>query len=248
VRTTRLYIPDRIDADAVNNSNAPLVTLGADDSRYLIKVMRYKEGDKVELFNGDGNNYPATIVSAGKSTQLKLDAAEPNHNESPLELTLVQSLAKGTKLDIIVQKATELGVHKISPVSSERSVLQVDENRAQKKLEHWNKIARSACAQSNRSTVPLIDPVTDLKSWLEQHKNETSILIHPDSSNTFKSLKAVTALNILVGPEGGFSEQELTLATNSAVKSVKCGPRVLRTETAGFTAIAIVQALIGDMS
>lgn len=248
MRTTRLYIPDSINANMINSVDAPVLTLGADDSRYLIKVMRYTTGDQVELFNGDGNNYTATIVSAGKATQLKLDSVKPNDNESPLKLTLVQSLAKGTKLDLIVQKATELGVQRISPVSSERTVLQVDAKRAEKKTEHWNKIARSACSQCNRSIVPVIDPVTDLKSWLEQHKNEHSILVHPHSESTFKNLKPVAALNILVGPEGGFSEPELRLAADSGVKSVRCGPRVLRTETAGFTAIAIVQALIGDMS
>jgi len=115
--------------------------------------MRYGEGDHVELFNGDGNNYSASIISVGKSAQVQIEAAELNTTESPVSVTLVQSLAKGTKLDLVIQKATELGVHRITPVSAERSVLQVDEKRAHKKADHWIKIARSACAQCNRSGI-----------------------------------------------------------------------------------------------
>lgn len=247
LRTTRLYIPDPIDTATINTGSTPVVTLDADDSRYLIKVMRYKEGDIVELFNGDGYSYQASIISAGKSTQLKIEAAQFNSTESPVSITLVQALAKGTKLDLVVQKATELGVSRITPVSSERTVLQVDEKRAQKKAEHWNKIARSASAQCNRSIVPEIDPLTALEKWLAIHKEEHSILIHPEAASSFNNLEPVAALNILVGPEGGFSDKELELAANAGVQSVKCGPRVLRTETAGFAAIAIVQSLIGDM-
>lgn len=245
MRTTRLFIPDVIDPENITQDK---ITLNADDSRYLIKVMRYGEGDRIELFNGDGNNYGATITSAGKSAQLEIDTVEKNPTESPVAINLVQALAKGTKLDLVIQKATELGVRRITPVSSERTVLQIDDKRAQKKSEHWNKIARSAAAQCNRSIVPIIDHVSRLNNWLNDHENEQSIIIHPTASNTFKDLKPTNALNILVGPEGGFSKAELQLATDTGVESIRCGPRVLRTETAGFAAIAIVQSFIGDMS
>ncbi len=209
--------------------------------------MRYKEGDKVELFNGDGNNYTAVIRNTGKSTTLEILGTTPNLTESPVSITLVQALAKGTKLDLIVQKATELGVSRITPVSSERTVLRVDEKRARKKAEHWTKIAQSACAQCNRSVVPVIDPLSGLEQWFEQHKGEHSILIHPAAPNSFSNLQPAPSVNILVGPEGGFSEQELRLARDTGIRSVRCGPRILRTETAGFAAIAIVQSTIGDM-
>lgn len=242
MRTTRLFIPV-----VIHKTNVK-VTLNTDDSRYLIKVMRYGEGDRVELFNGDGNNYGATIISTGKSAQLEIDTIEKNSTESPISITLVQALAKGTKLDLVIQKATELGVRRITPVSSERTVLQVDEKRAQKKAEHWNRIAQSAAAQCNRSIVPVIDPVSGLNNWLTEHDKEQSILIHPTASGTFKELKQTKTLNILVGPEGGFSDTELQLAADTGVRSIRCGPRVLRTETAGFAAIAIVQSFVGDMS
>jgi len=170
--------------------------------------MRYAEGDRVELFNGDGNNYSASIVSVGKTAQVQIENSEINTTESPVSVTLVQSLAKGTKLDLVVQKATELGVHRITPVSAERSVLQVDEKRANKKAEHWTKIARSACAQCNRSVVPVIDPVIELNKWFTDHAE---------------------------------------FAKDTGVILVQCGPRVLRTETAGLAALTIIQSLIGDM-
>ena len=242
MRTTRLYIPDKI----ASGSN-PVITLNTEDSRYLIKVMRYAEGDRVELFNGDGNNYSASIVSVGKTAQVQIENSEKNTTESPVSVTLVQSLAKGTKLDLVVQKATELGVHRITPVSAERSVLQVDEKRANKKAEHWTKIARSACAQCNRSVVPVIDPVIELNKWLADHANEQSVLIHPVANRTFKELEASHAVNILIGPEGGFSDKELQFAKDTGVVLVQCGPRVLRTETAGLAALTIIQSLIGDM-
>ena len=241
MRTTRLNIPDAITTDTAN------ITLDADASRYLCKVMRYDVGDQVVLFNGDGNDYTASILNVGKSVQLQIHATAKNNSESPLHITLVQALAKGTKLDLIIQKATELGVNRISPVSTERTVLQVEKRRSERKLEHWNKIASSACAQCNRSVVPSIDPIVELSEWFTAHASEHSVLIDPAATSSFKALAPHTALNILVGPEGGFSDNELALAHNCGVTTVRCGPRVLRTETAGFAAIAIVQALIGDM-
>ncbi len=209
--------------------------------------MRYKEGDRVELFNGDGNNYQAIIVSAGKTTQLQVESYAKNDTESPIAINLIQALAKGTKLDLVIQKNTELGVTRVTPVSSERTVLQVDQKKAEKKAEHWNRIARSACGQCNRSRIPVIDPVTSLEQWLQQHKDERSILIHPTAEKTIKQIKPATSLNILVGPEGGFSTRELQMATDAGVELIKLGPRVLRTETAGFAAISIIQSLLGDM-
>lgn len=242
MRLTRLYI-----ADEIADGTSPVITLNPDDSRYLVKVMRYSEGDCVELFNGDGKNYTASIISAGKSTLVQIQSAVTSTTESPVSITLVQALAKGTKLDLVIQKATELGVSRISPVTSERTVLQIDPKRAEKKTEHWNKIARSACGQCNRSVVPIIDPVIKLEQWLQDHSKDPSVLIHPTATGTFKDIDSTSALNILVGPEGGFSESELKLAADAGVTSVRCGPRILRTETAGFAAISIVQSLFGDM-
>jgi len=245
VRTTRLYFADLPATDALGNM--PIITLDADASRYLSKVMRYKVEDSVVLFNGDGNNYNARIVSIDKTVQVRIESANENDTESPLSITLVQSLAKGTKLDLIIQKATELGVTRVSPVTTERTVLQLDQKRMEKKLEHWSKIAQSACAQCNRSVVPVIEPVMDLKQWLKSHTDEHSLMIQPGATQTFADLKPKSEINILVGPEGGFSDTELALAIETGVHTVRCGPRVMRTETAGLVATAIVQSLVGDL-
>ncbi len=243
MRTTRLFF-----SDSLTSNNNPVITLDADASRYLCKVMRYKEGDQVVLFNGDGNDYTATLVSAGKAAQLQVESSCGNPTESPLKITLVQALAKGTKLDLVIQKATELGVSHITPVNTEHSVLQIDQKRSVRKLDHWKKVASSACAQCNRSVVPTIDPVTDLAQWFKDHENEYSVLIDPLAKQSFKDLGQQPTMNILVGPEGGFSKNELALAADTNVNTVRLGPRVLRTETAGFAAIAIAQSHIGDMS
>ena len=243
MRTTRLYIPETID-----EANAPLLTLDRDASHYLHRVMRCKSGDHVVLFNGDGNDYIAAITSIGKSVTVQVESTRLNTNESPLSITLVQALAKGTKLDLVIQKATELGVNRISPVSTERSVLQLDQKRADRKLSHWSKVASQACAQCHRSIVPVIDPIIDLSKWFEMHHNEPGVLIQPGSSRSFKDLTLQSNINLLVGPEGGFSDQELERANNAGLNTVRCGARVLRTETAGFAAIAILQSLAGDMA
>ena len=245
MRTTRLYFADLPATDALGNM--PIITLDADASRYLSKVMRYKVEDSVVLFNGDGNNYNARIVSIDKTVQVRIESANENDTESPLSITLVQSLAKGTKLELIIQKATELGVTRVSPVTTERTVLQLDQKRMEKKLEHWSKIAQSACAQCNRSVVPVIEPVMDLKQWLKSHTDEHSLMIQPGATQTFADLKPRSEINILVGPEGGFSDTELALAIETGVNTVRCGPRVMRTETAGLVATAIVQSLVGDL-
>ena len=242
MRTTRLYIPDTID-----ETNAPSLTLDRDTSHYLHRVMRYKSGDHVVLFNGDGKDYIAAITCIGKSVTVQVESARPNTNESPLSITLVQALAKGTKLDLVIQKATELGVSRISPVSTERSVLQLDQKRADRKATHWKKIASQACAQCHRSVVPIIDPVTKLDEWFKTHRDEPGVLIQPDSSRSFKDLTLLSSINLLVGPEGGFTDQEIEWASDAGLTTVQCGARVLRTETAGFAAIAILQSLAGDM-
>ncbi len=245
MRTTRLYVPvTTLTCDSPVGSH---IGLDKDASRYLTNVLRFKPGDRLVLFNGDGKDYAASIIDTGKSVQVEITAATHNNAESPVAITLVQSLAKGTKLDLVIQKATELGAVRISPVSTERTVLRVDEKRSERKLEHWNKVASSACAQSQRSVIPVIDPVIELTQWLTTHSGEQSVMIHPGAEQTFGDLELQTRMNIIVGPEGGFSEQELQLAKSTQVNVVRCGPRVLRTETAGFAAIAIVQSLMGDM-
>ncbi len=233
----------------VNNPSLAVdqpVELAAEAAKYLIRVLRRNVGDPLILFNGDGCNYTATILSADRQTVVKITGKTDNHSESPLSITLVQSLAKGTKLDLVIQKATELGVQRIVPVSSERSVMQIEAKRQQKKHDHWHGVAISAATQCGRSTIPVIDAPASLEHWLTQQVPD-GLLLHPGGTQSISQIELSTSsCTLLIGPEGGFSEQELTLATQSGYRAINCGPRVLRTETAGLTAAASLQSRFGD--
>jgi len=217
--------------------NAPLlanekVELPRDTAHYLTRVLRRSVDDDVVLFNGDGNNYFATVVAAGKKA----------------ELAIQQALAKNTKLDLIVQKATELGVARIIPVTNERSVKRIDAERRQRKLDHWRSIARSACEQCDRSVVPTIDNPLEFDEWLEQTDAATTLLLHPTSHQRINDLQLTPReCSVVIGPEGGFSANETQAAAQKGLLSVSCGPRILRTETAGPAVIAILQSHFGDL-
>ncbi len=241
MKNPRLYIPAQ-----------PLIVgqqlqLDKDAAKYLTRVLRRQVGDTVTLFNGDGSNYPATICEINGGTVVSVDACIPNNTESPLNITLVQSLAKGSKLDLIIQKATELGVNRIVPVTAERSVMQIDEKRLQKRMHHWHGIAISACTQCERSIIPLIEAPVDTSQWLASNQSPT-LMLHPGADNSVGTVDITgNSIQLLIGPEGGFSDNEVQQAIDANIEPVSCGPRILRTETAGFTAIAILQARFGDL-
>lgn len=226
------------------------IGLNKDVFKYLVRVLRRAQGDAIELFNGDGFNYHATLkLASPSSAAAEIQAKKKNTSESPLHINLVQSLAKGTKLDLVVQKATELGVNQITPVISERSVMQIDNDRIDRKLAHWQGVAVSAATQCQRSLVPVIERPLSLLEWIEKYAIPAScLLLHPSAKKTLKDVDLPSsACSLLVGPEGGFTEAEIKHAVTRGAIPFQCGPRVLRTETAGFTAIAILQSLFGDL-
>jgi len=239
LRITRLFTTEKL-------AEGSTVALDKESSHYLSRVMRYKTGDKFVLFNGDGHDYQASIVNLDKIVNAEVEFKQKNNTESPLSVTLVQALAKGTKLDLVIQKATELGATKISPINTERSVLQIDQSRLNKKRDHWKKIAISASAQCNRSVVPEVTEVTQFEEWMTHHSNEHIVLIDPTANQSFQDVEIKDHINLMIGPEGGFSESELALAIKVGADLVKCGPRIMRTETAGLASLAILQALFGD--
>ncbi|MEM7257932.1 MAG: 16S rRNA (uracil(1498)-N(3))-methyltransferase [Pseudomonadota bacterium] len=223
------------------------VTLPKDAAKYLLRVLRRNSGDSVVLFNGDGHNYPATLAVNGKQATVNVSDKIVNAAESPLSITLVQALAKGTKLDLIIQKATELGVQRIAPVIADRSVMQIDQQRQQKKMDHWHAIAISACTQCGRSVLPVIDTPVELRQWLGSGVID-GLLLHPGGTQRLSDVSLPTdSCTLYIGPEGGFSDNEITMAADAGIQFVTCGPRVLRTETAGFTAIAVLQSKLGDL-
>jgi 16S rRNA (uracil1498-N3)-methyltransferase len=220
---------------------------------HATKVLRLKVGDQFALFNGDGYDYVAKVIELSKhKTSVEIiDRYEVNH-ESPLKITLAQGLAAGDKMDWIIQKAVELGIQSIQPLLTERSIIKLDRERADKKLEHWRTVAISACEQTGRSIIPDILSPIHLVQWLSnqnQTANSLKLILTPAKAQNINHLeKPSSPVVFMVGPEGGFSEKEMNLALSSSFVPVNFGKRVLRTETASVVALSIMQNLWGDFA
>ncbi len=233
-------------------SSAKRYSVDDRQARYLTRALRLRLNDEFTVFDGRGGEYPATIVAVGKrAVEIETGHFVDRDIESPLDICLVQSLSKGDRMDTIVQKATELGVQRIVPVISDHSVVKLDDSRAASRLDHWKKIAISACEQCGRNRLPEFQPPDTLLNWLGANfgGDRTSIMLAPNATKPLTAYVARDAkLTFLIGPEGGFSSGEYERAQAAGISLATLGPRVLRTETAGPTAIAVAQACWGDLS
>lgn len=226
------------------------VRLPEEVANHLVRVMRLREGESCVLFNGDGHDYSATLVELGKrSAEVRIDAAEALDNESPLSITLLQGIARGEKMDLILQKATELGVQRIVPVNAERTEVKLDAARAEKRLAHWRSVVVSACGQSGRARVPVVDaPQSLLEAARATTSDALKLTLDPLGEHRLSTLStAPGGVVIAIGPEGGWSPRDRQALTESGFQGLQLGPRILRTETAGLAAIAAVQARLGDL-
>ena len=218
---------------------------------HVARVLRLKVGDPVILFNGDGHDYDAQLAGLGKrEVSVNVLAARAVTNESPLRLTLAQGVARGEKMDFIVQKATELGVDRIVPLQTERSEVRLDPTRAEKRLTHWQAVAASACEQSGRARLPQVLPAQSLDSWLQTLDDNAGsrLALLPEGHRRPRDLTITTARGVLVvGPEGGLGERDVDALTRAGFEGLVLGPRILRTETAGLAALAALQTLYGDV-
>ncbi len=243
MRTIRLHValPLAVGAE---------LPLPAQASEHATRVLRLVAGDPVTLFNGDGCDYPSSILVTGKrEVTVRVESRLLLHNESPLPLTLAQGVARGEKMDLIVQKATELGVIRIVPLLTERSEVKLDASRAEKRLAHWRAVAASACEQSGRACVPEITPATPLPAWLDSLAEDGALRLAllPRATCSSRELRFPAAGGLLVvGPEGGLGERDIGVLTAAGFDGLRLGPRILRTETAGMAALAALQALHGD--
>ncbi len=243
----RLHVdPTRLQTDAV------IVT--DEDHRYLARVLRLAVGDRVTLFDGQGSEADATISRMGpRALELRVDARRQATAPRGPELTLIQALARGEKLDLVVQKATELGVSRIIPVTTERAVPRLETLRAASRRVRWQKIAREAARQSGRADVPEVDPVTSLALAVVAQPRDALKLIFWEQARGHAGLKellpatAPSGIVIAVGPEGGYSEAEVGHAKGAGFIAVGLGPRILRTETASVAALAVVGFALGDL-
>ncbi|WP_158885893.1 16S rRNA (uracil(1498)-N(3))-methyltransferase [Rhodanobacter sp. L36] len=219
-------------------------------AEHVGRVLRLVAGDPLTLFNGDGHDYAATILTIDKrKVVVQVQSKQRIENESPLRLTLVQGIARGEKMDLIVQKATELGVTRIVPLLTERSEVRLDAARAEKRLAHWRAVAASACEQSGRARMPEILATQTLSNWVAGLAEDGALRLAllPDAAHSSRDLRFTQAGGLLVvGPEGGLGERDIELLENAGFEGLRLGPRILRTETAGLAALASLQALHGD--
>jgi 16S rRNA (uracil1498-N3)-methyltransferase len=222
---------------------------------YVVKVLRLKQGDPLILFNGlafqqQTGEFSAHIMALEKRTVIvEIDNFIAKNTESPLHITLLQGISRGERMDYTIQKTVELGVNTIIPLFTERSYSKMDASRLEKKWRHWQGIANSACEQSDRILRVNIGVPVPFEQ-INQFKAGINLLLAPNSSQSFTNLKNFQpeTLNLLIGPEGGLSDREINDAENVAdYQKLSLGPRVLRTETAGVTALCIVQYLWGDL-
>ncbi|WP_199096723.1 16S rRNA (uracil(1498)-N(3))-methyltransferase [Dyella sp. ASV21] len=244
MRTIRIHVEQPL---AMNLELA----LPAQAGEHVARVLRLNAGDPITLFNGDGHDYPALIQAVGKrEVVVQVQAAQPVDNESPLPLTLAQGVARGEKMDLIVQKATELGVVRIVPLLTERSEVKLDATRAEKRLAHWRAVAASACEQSGRARVPEIAPAIALEAWLRGLADDGSLRLAllPEGTQRASAVRFGPAGGVLVvGPEGGLGTRDTSALADAGFAGLQLGPRILRTETAGLAALAALQALHGDL-
>lgn len=227
------------------------IALDKRSSHHLSTVLRARIGQAVQLFNGDGKNYQAQLLSTGRKTIAAIAECMTNELESSLNIVLVQAIARGDKMDGIVQKATELGVSGIQPVYTTHSIARLEPARAVKKQAHWSSVVISACEQSGRSTLPEVHPILSLEHYLTSCQTATPSerrwILSPTAAQAIDSDESISCASLLVGPESGFNADELQAAMQAGFHPLQLGPRVLRTETAGPASIAIVQARFGDM-
>ena len=241
--STRLFVNDTLGSGIE-------LRLGREQAHYLGRVLRLHGGDALTVFNGDNGEFVARIVSLGKNDAVvRIEAALEVETESPLKIHLVQGISRGERMDFVVQKATELGVHRISPVLTDFSVVKLEPDRAAKRREHWQKVAQSACEQCRRNIVPAIDAPQSLLDWFGDNagSDDLQLILRADAVETLPAIDVPgSELTILIGPEGGFSEAEYERATVAGLRAVRLGPRILRTETAALAALSIAQATWGD--
>ena len=227
------------------------LSLPEEAANHLLRVLRLREGDACVLFNGDGHDYAATLVAAGKrDAQVRIDAAQMPGNESPLAITLLQGIARGEKMDLILQKATELGVAAIIPVNAERTEVRLDAARAEKRMAHWRNVVGSACGQSGRACIPAIAAPQALAASVMSLPEQTlRLTLDPQGEHRLATLAQAPANGVVIaiGPEGGWSPRDRRQLADAGFQGLQLGPRILRTETAGLAAIAALQARMGDL-
>jgi 16S rRNA (uracil1498-N3)-methyltransferase len=244
----RLYCPTSLGSDE-------LIDLPAAAAHHAARVLRLREGDPVTLFNGEGGESEARLARIGsRSVSAMVGKHHAVERESPLQVTLLQGLAGAERMDYVIQKAVELGVAAIAPVTMARSVTRLDAARASKRAEHWRSVIVASCEQCGRNRLPLLHPLRDFDAALGSPDGPgaatgavLSLVLSPGEGKSLTAFERPSgAIRLLIGPEGGLAPEELAAAHRAGFRTVRLGPRVLRTETAGVAALAAMNTLWGD--
>lgn len=242
MRIPRIYLPQNLES-------TQLTELSDHAFQHVVKVLRMKQDAKLIVFDGEGNEYSAALEQINKKNAfVKINERIDSNVESNLSIHLGLGISKGERMDFAIQKSVELGVTEITPLFTEYCVVNLDEKRIQKRLGHWQGIIISACEQCGRNVLPTLNATSTLKKWADSI-NETCVVFDPLATTTLKNITPENnAINLVIGPEGGLSENEISeLKKKANFQAVKFGPRILRTETAAVSALTAIQLLWGDL-
>ena len=239
MRTIRVHTPAALEAHTE-------VELDPRASHRLSRVLRRRVGDPVTLFNGDGREARAELLAVdARCSRVRIEAVVPVDRESPLVVHLVQAVAKGDRMDWVIQKAVELGVASIHPVLTEHGDVRLDAARAEKRRQRWQDIVIGACEQCGRAVVPAVHAPVALAAW--SPPEASGWMLEPEAHEALGETSPDGAVALAIGPEGGFGANDRRLLVGHGYRAVRFGPRVLRTETAGAAALAVLQARYGDL-
>ncbi len=247
MRLTRVHVQAALIPGAI-------VELPRESASHLAKVLRARSGDPLILFSGDGREYAGAIESVrGSRVTASIGSGADVDRESPFAVTLIQCVPRGDRMDFIVQKATELGVARIVPVLSQRSVVRLDAAQAESKSAHWRAVVVNACEQCGRNRLPIVETPTPLIDYLGNSataggaSRTARFVLEPGPEAAAAPSALETAAHIAVGPEGGFGDEELDAFRLAGFAKLRLGPRILRTETAAIAALTWLQTRFGDM-
>jgi 16S rRNA (uracil1498-N3)-methyltransferase len=235
---------------AINLAHRAQAILPGAAAHHAIRVLRLKRGDEVRLFNGEGGEFEASIHRVDKdSVTVDIGRHHEIERESKLKVCLAQAITTGDKMDYTLQKAVELGVARIQPLQTNRAVVRLNQERAEKRLQHWQNVVISACEQCGRNSVPKVNAIMPFEEWVAGvDAVALRIMLSPFAELTLRDCPVPSSeVNLVVGPEGGLNQEEVAYALAKGFTSVRMGPRVLRTETAPLAALAAMQVLWGDL-
>lgn len=243
MRLTRVFVDEPLSSGAA-------LELSPAATGHVVRVLRLAAGDALTLFDGTGGEYSGQITEIRRGTvRVQVGEHSAIESESPLAITLVQGVSRGERMDWVVQKATELGVHAIRPVLTERSVVKLDARQSAAKHAHWRAIAISACEQCGRNRIPEIGNALELRDWLAVARSDgTRTMLDSRAAHPLSKLSPSVPVTLLIGPEGGLTYHEREAARLAGFEARTLGPRVLRTETAAVAALSVIQAVAGDLS